>query len=193
MRGCNCVWCGVVPIDYSVVRTFYRFPNTAYLLPLPPPLGAFEAEDVGVEFLLKELKSVSTSTLATKVGDKLSSLKSLIAKLHEISAYLSDILSGNIEMNIKILYNLQNVFSLLPDTENPELVEAFMVKNNDIMLNVFIGSITRSVIALHNLINNKIENKINAEKKKQLDVSKDAEEDKDRDADKEREKQKKKN
>ncbi|EWC88704.1 26S proteasome non-ATPase regulatory subunit 7 [Plasmodium falciparum NF54] len=87
---------------------------------------AFEAEEVGVEFLLKELKSVSTSTLATKVGDKLSSLKSLIAKLYEISAYLNDILNGNIEMNIKILYNLQNVFSLLPDIENVDLVQAFM-------------------------------------------------------------------
>ncbi|CAD2090089.1 26S proteasome regulatory subunit RPN8, putative [Plasmodium vinckei] len=136
---------------------------------IPVRIGAFEAEDVGVEFLLKELKSVSTSTLATKVGDKLSSLKTLISKLYEISEYLNDILQGNIEMNIKILYNLQNVFSLLPDTENPELVEAFMVKNNDIMLNIFIGSITRSVIALHNLINNKIENKINTEKKQLLE------------------------
>ncbi|CXI31781.1 26S proteasome regulatory subunit RPN8, putative [Plasmodium berghei] len=136
---------------------------------IPVRIGAFEAEDVGVEFLLKELKSVSTSTLATKVGDKLSSLKTLISKLYEISEYLNDILQGNIEMNIKILYNLQNVFSLLPDTDNPELVEAFMVKNNDIMLNIFIGSITRSVIALHNLINNKIENKINTEKKQLLE------------------------
>ncbi|EAA17015.1 probable 26s proteasome regulatory subunit s12, partial [Plasmodium yoelii yoelii] len=136
---------------------------------IPVRIGAFEAEDVGVEFLLKELKSVSTSTLATKVGDKLSALKTLISKLYEISEYLNDILQGNIEMNIKILYNLQNVFSLLPDTDNPELVEAFMVKNNDIMLNIFIGSITRSVIALHNLINNKIENKINTEKKQLLE------------------------
>ncbi|GAW80193.1 26S proteasome regulatory subunit RPN8 [Plasmodium gonderi] len=160
---------------------------------IPVTIGAFEAEDVGVEFLLKELKSVSTSTLATKVGDKLSSLKSLISKLHAISTYLNDILNGNIEMNIKILYNLQNVFSLLPDTENPELVEAFMIKNNDIMLNVFIGSITRSVIALHNLINNKIENKLNAEKKKLLDASKETEDDnmeKDKEVDKDKDKDK---
>ncbi|SOV84297.1 26S proteasome regulatory subunit RPN8,putative [Plasmodium sp.] len=155
---------------------------------IPVKIGAFEAEEVGVEFLLKELKSVSTSTLATKVGDKLSSLKSLIAKLYEISAYLNDILNGNIEMNIKILYNLQNVFSLLPDIENVDLVQAFMVKNNDLMLNIYIGSITRSVIALHNLINNKIENKLNSEKKKSLEN--DTEKDKIKDKEKEKERKK---
>ncbi|KOB61675.1 hypothetical protein PFHG_03350 [Plasmodium falciparum HB3] len=159
---------------------------------IPVKIGAFEAEEVGVEFLLKELKSVSTSTLATKVGDKLSSLKSLIAKLYEISAYLNDILNGNIEMNIKILYNLQNVFSLLPDIENVDLVQAFMVKNNDLMLNIYIGSITRSVIALHNLINNKIENKLNSEKKKSLenDIEKDKIKDKEKEKEKEKDKEK---
>ncbi|CDO64189.1 26S proteasome regulatory subunit RPN8, putative [Plasmodium reichenowi] len=161
---------------------------------IPVKIGAFEAEEVGVEFLLKELKSVSTSTLATKVGDKLSSLKSLIAKLYEISAYLNDILNGNIEMNIKILYNLQNVFSLLPDIENVDLVQAFMVKNNDLMLNIYIGSITRSVIALHNLINNKIENKLNSEKKKSLenDIEKDKIKDKEKEKEKEKENDKEK-
>lgn len=139
---------------------------------IPVSIGAFEAEEVGVEFLLKELKSVSTSTLANKVGDKLSSLKSLIAKLADVSSYLNDILNGKIEMNIKILYNLQNIFSVLPDIENVDIVEAFMVKNNDLLLNIYIGSVTRSVLALHNLINNKIENKIKAEKRKMLESGK---------------------
>lgn len=137
---------------------------------IPVTIGAFEAEEVGVEYLLKELTSVSTSTLANRVGDKLSSLRSLISKLSELSNYLGEVANKKIKLNNKIMYNLQNIFTLLPDVEDTELIEAFMVKNNDMMLNIYIGSITRTVIALHNLISNKIENKMLAEKKKSLEL-----------------------
>lgn len=200
----------ILPVNAYVAIEKATFDNKfrKTFVHIPVTIGAFEAEEVGVEFLLKELKSVSTSTLANKVGDKLSSLKSLISKLTEVSSYLDDILNGKIEMNIKILYNLQNIFSVLPDVESMELIEAFMVKNNDLMLNIYIGSVTRSVIALHNLINNKIENKIKAEKRKMLESGKgkgkekgkaseeentegkDKEKEKDKDKEKEKEKEK---
>merc|ERR1711865_1182477 len=52
-----------------------------------------------------------------------------------------------------------DVFNLLPNSNVEELVKAFAVKTNDMMLAVYLSSIIRSVLALHNLINNKLYNK----------------------------------
>ncbi|PAL60640.1 hypothetical protein CEJ83_21385, partial [Acinetobacter baumannii] len=55
--------------------------------------------------------------------------------------------------------HLQDVFNLLPNLNVAELIKAFSVKTNDMMLVIYLSSRIRSVIALHNLINNKIVNK----------------------------------
>lgn len=56
------------------------------------------------------------------------------------------------------------MFNLLPDVTSPELVKSLSVKTNDQMLVVYLASLIRSIIALHNLINNKLAN-TDAEKK----------------------------
>ncbi|KAL1544829.1 26S proteasome non-ATPase regulatory subunit 7 A-like [Salvia divinorum] len=58
-------------------------------------------------------------------------------------------------LNHEILYHLQDVFNLLPNLNVSELVKAFVVKTNDMMSVIYLSSLIRSVIALHNLINNK--------------------------------------
>ena len=56
------------------------------------------------------------------------------------------------------------MFNLLPDVTSPDLVKSLSVKTNDQMLVVYLASLIRSIIALHNLINNKLSN-TDAEKK----------------------------
>merc|ERR1712194_328645 len=73
----------------------------------------------------------------------------LASRLQEVDAYLQNVLHGG----------LQDVFNLLPNSNVEELVKAFAVKTNDMMLAVYLSSIIRSVLALHNLINNKLYNK----------------------------------
>lgn len=51
---------------------------------------------------------------------------------------------------------LQDVFNLLPNLNVADLINAFAVKTNDQMLVIYLSSLIRSVIALHNLINNKV-------------------------------------
>ncbi len=67
-------------------------------------------------------------------------------------------------MNHQITYMLQDIFNLIPDITNPQFVKSINVNTNDQMLVVYVASLIRSVIALHNLINNKLTNK-EAEKK----------------------------
>ncbi|CAL5389811.1 unnamed protein product [Camellia sinensis] len=50
-----------------------------------------------------------------------------------------------------------DVFNLLPNLNVAELIEAFAVKTNDMMLVIYLSSLIRSVVALHDLINSKPE------------------------------------
>merc|ERR1712232_178943 len=136
--------------DEIFKRTFLHVPST---------VGAFEAEEVGVEHLLRDIKNASASTLAVRVGDKISALKGLAVRLKEISAYLSSVVAGKLPPNREIIYQLQEIFNLLPDLDSEELVRSFAMETNDAMLALYLGSMLRSTVALHNLINNKIKNK----------------------------------
>merc|ERR1712095_159161 len=66
---------------------------------------------------------------------------------------------GKLPMNHQISYLLQDIFNLLPDVTNPKFVKSINVNTNDQTLVVYTASLIRSIIALHNLINNKINNK----------------------------------
>jgi len=129
------------------------------------PLGAYEAEEVGVEHLLRDVRNASTSTLATQVGDKLAALKRFVSKLSEIAAYLQDVVDGNLPPNPKILYNLQNMFNLLPDLDRDNMDHSFNLNTNDSMLVMYLASVVRAIMALHDVINNKLENKRKGETK----------------------------
>ncbi len=50
---------------------------------------------------------------------------------------------------------MQDVFNLLPNLGVEELSRSFAVQSNDAMLAIYLASLTRSVLALHNLIDNK--------------------------------------
>merc|ERR1711934_1310985 len=83
----------------------------------------------------------------------------LAVRLGEISKYLSQVVAGKLPMNQEIIYQLQEIFNLMPDQDSDELVRSFAVETNDTMLALYLGSMLRSTVVLHNLINNKIKNK----------------------------------
>lgn len=126
---------------------------------VPSEIGAMESEEVGVEHLLRDVKDMTISTLANQVTQKLGSLKGLSARLLEIDAYLQNVLSGRLPVNHQIIYKLQEIFNLLPNLNVENLVKAFAVKTNDMMLTIYLSSIIRAIVALHNLVNNKLVNK----------------------------------
>ncbi|AFZ81097.1 26S proteasome regulatory subunit, putative [Theileria equi strain WA] len=126
---------------------------------VPFSVGAFEAEEVGLEHLLRDLTNVTTSTTSKKVQSKLRALRSLSSKLGEIVDYLGGVISGTYTANPSIIYMLQDIFNLFPVMENEDLMEAFAINMNDTTLTLYLGSIIRAMVALHNLINNMAENK----------------------------------
>ena len=109
-------------------------------------------------FHYRDIKDTTVGTLSQRVTNQLMGLKGLFSQLHDVHTYLEKVVSGKLPINHQIVYQLQDVFNLLPDIDFQEFVKAVYVKTNDQMLVVYLASLIRSIIALHNLINNKIQN-----------------------------------
>lgn len=130
-------------------------------------IGAEEAEEVGVEHLLRDIKDTTYGTLSQRITNQLMGLKGLFSNMESIRNYLDKVADGRLPVNHSIIYLLQDIFNLLPNTQTESFSKSSFVKTNDEMLVVYLASLVRSVIALHNLINNKITNR-DAEKKDAL-------------------------
>mmetsp|Transcript_32655 Transcript_32655/g.104075 ORF Transcript_32655/g.104075 Transcript_32655/m.104075 type:complete len:238 (+) Transcript_32655:564-1277(+) len=126
---------------------------------VPSEIGAYEAEEIGVEHLLRDVKDATVSTLSTEVAARLEALRGLASRLEEVKTYMEYVVEGKLPVNHDIIYHLQDVFNLLPNLGLEELSKSFAVKTNDMMLVVYLASMIRSIIALHNLINNKVVNR----------------------------------
>lgn len=122
-------------------------------------IGAYEAEEVGVEHLLRGVVDSTESSLADHIGAKLNSLRGLKNRLNDINKYLDNVVQGNLPINNSIIYNLQDIFSYIPDLGVTDLVKSFSVNSNDNHMIIYLSSIVRSILSLHDLINNKLTNR----------------------------------
>lgn len=145
-------------------------------------MTAEEAEEIGVEHLLRDIKDNAVGSLATRVTNQLNSLKGLEMHLKDISTYLEKVQSGELPVNNQIMYNLQDIFNLLPNLNMQTLIDSFVVNQNDHFMVLYVAALIRSIIALHNLINNKIANR-DAEKEMDGEKPKDKDADKDKEGD----------
>nr|SVE77101.1 EOG090X08WI [Daphnia lumholtzi]SVE77704.1 EOG090X08WI [Daphnia lumholtzi]SVE78332.1 EOG090X08WI [Daphnia lumholtzi] len=132
---------------------------------LASEIGAEEAEEVGVEHLLRDVKDTTVGTLSQRITAQLLGLKGLLKQVRHIHEYLDQVIQGKLPVNHAVVYQLQDIFNLLPDVADQQFVKCVHTKTNDQMLVVYLASLTRSVIALHNLINNKLTNR-DAERRK---------------------------
>jgi len=122
-------------------------------------IEAEEAEEVGVEHLLRDINDPSTSHLALQIKQKVNGLKGLLTRLNEMKTYLDRVHSGKLPANNQIIYNIQNILNLLPNLNLEELINALLTKTNDMHLVIYISSLVRSILALHDLLNNKLKYK----------------------------------
>lgn len=144
----------------------------------PTIIEAEEAEEIGVEHLLRDIRDVAVGTLSTRVTNQLQSLQGLHLRLRDIQAYLQKVLDGQLPVNHAILGNLQDVFNLLPNLSTPksnaaapggkpegDLNHAMSVKTNDQLMAIYLSSLIRAITAFHDLIENKIQNRQQQEEK----------------------------
>ncbi|KIY72019.1 Mov34-domain-containing protein [Cylindrobasidium torrendii FP15055 ss-10] len=126
-------------------------------LHVPSAIEAEEAEEIGVEHLLRDVKDSTTTTLATRVTERIASLRGLASRIQELQVYLAQLARPDDKTPIphQIVYYLQDALNLLPDFSQADSQEALEEKTNDEMLVVYMSSLVRAVLALHALVDNK--------------------------------------
>lgn len=122
-------------------------------------IGAYEAEEVGVEHLLRDINDPSVSILAGQVKHKLLALSGLKERLEDMKIYLTNVLAKKLPVNHQIIYNMQTIFNLLPNLNVEKLVKSMLIKTNDMHMVIYLSSLIRCTMALHELVNNKIKYK----------------------------------
>lgn len=128
---------------------------------VPSSIEAEEAEEIGVEHLLRDIRDTTqVGTLSERVENQVSALKGLHSRLNEIALYLDDVLTEKLPLNHQIVYKLQDCFNLLPDLDSEDMKRAMSHAQNDQSLVVYLSSLIRGVVALHALVDNR---KANAE------------------------------
>ena len=109
-----------------------------------------------MEHLLRDIKDASKGQLSKEIGDKVNGLKALQSKLQDMREYMEAVIQGKFPPNWTILHNMQDIFNLLPNLQVEQTVKSFSVKSNDYMHVIYVASLIKTVIGLHNLINNRI-------------------------------------
>lgn len=128
---------------------------------VPTSIEAEEAEEIGVEHLLRDVASSSsapssslltTQSLSTRVTSQLSALRGLHARLAEIGEYLDAVRKGKMPINHQVVYHVQEVVGLLPQLGGDvDLGKAFRIETNDSSMVVYLSALIRTVLALHEL------------------------------------------
>ncbi len=136
-----------VDVDGQLVKTFVQL-STSIEASLP--------EQIGVEFLLRDISESSKSSIHKIANDKATSIKALVHKLTEIKNYLNNVINRRISPNPTIINNIQEIFNYLPNFETDEIIKSLSNETNNSYLALYLGWLVKSITSLHKLINNKI-------------------------------------
>lgn len=63
----------------------------------------------------RDIKDTTVGTLSQRITNQVHGLKGLNSKLLDIRSYLERVTAGKLPINHQIIYQLQDVFNLLPD------------------------------------------------------------------------------
>lgn len=118
-------------------------------------LGALEAEEIGIEHLLRDLTDSTITTLSTKVGDRQLSLVRLEQILGSIETYLLDVADGKLPVSHDILSSLQEIVNLQPLLHQTKMSQGMLTATNDQALCTFVASLTRCVMGINEAILNR--------------------------------------
>ncbi|KAJ1966994.1 proteasome regulatory particle subunit [Dispira parvispora] len=124
----------------------------------PSEIAAEEAEEIGVEHLLRDIKDNAVGSLSTRVKHEYNSLHGLEQRLSDIRDYLLKVVDGSLPVNHEIIHNLQDVFNLLPSLDIRDFTQTLTAQTNDHYMITYLSALVRAIVALHDLINNKIQN-----------------------------------
>jgi 26S proteasome regulatory subunit N8 len=139
-------------------------------------LGAVEAEEIGIEHLLRDLTDSTVSTLSTKVEDRHLALLQLEQMLGNIETYLNDVVAGRLPVCAEILTLLQEITNISPVVHQLKTSSGMLVATNDAALATMLAAMSRTVTSLYDVIvNRRLLRKAAVEKQQKAKEATDAE------------------
>lgn len=105
-----------------------------------------------------------SETLSTRINHIVNSLRGLAENLYHVQQYLVRVADNKLPICHPILYNIQTIMNLLPQAalsetghEQQVFHQALATSTNDRLAVTYVASLVRAVLALHNLIDNKLQ------------------------------------
>ena len=133
--------------------------------PVHTVLASKEAEEIGVDQLIRDLTDTTITSMEGRINEKQNSLTVLARKVQEMKLYLEDVAAGRLRNHPGILYNIQNIFNALPDLYRAARSEAMGREANDTALTAYVSSLTRCILSVGDLVaNQKRRKKVEAAK-----------------------------
>lgn len=136
-------------------KIYRRFKN------IESSIGAIHVEEVGVAHLLRDVNDPLLSTTSEDIQSRVTSLIIMEERLKRVQNYLINVIEGKIQVNNEIIFNIQNMLSLLPNLNIDELRSSILTKTNDIHIVLFLAYMVRSINTLYDLVVNHLENQNN--------------------------------
>ena len=131
--------------------------NDKKFIPVLVSVESEEAEEIGVEHLIRDIKDPSQGDLSMDIEGKVVAMRELQTHLNSIYLYLERVAKGELPINHQIMYNLQNIFNLMPNTLEDEMIQKALTNfSNDSMMMNYVGSMMKGIIAMHSLIDNRL-------------------------------------
>lgn len=121
-------------------------------------VAADDAEEVGVEHLLRDVQEIDTSSLSGKVGLKLKAFATLSSKISKIINYLDNVSSKGQSPKKEISTALHAIVSKMSLVLDTDLEVTLSRQLNDNYSSILLGNLSQNICNLHELLNNRIKN-----------------------------------
>ncbi|KAA6356874.1 MAG: hypothetical protein EZS28_047599, partial [Streblomastix strix] len=108
-------------------------------------------------YLFRGVLDAHRTSLAAQIESRNKSFGIFAAHVGKAQRYLEGVLSGELPVNQQILSLIQEIFNLIPDLDQPQLKKGMIAQTNDNALVLLQANLVRTMLALDNLIENKIE------------------------------------
>lgn len=122
---------------------------------IPTHLGAEEAEEIGIEHLLRDLTDSTITTLSTRIQERDLSFAHLCRVLQQIEEYLHDVAEGRVPLSDDVLDVLQELISMQQETNMQKSSTEMIRYTNDQAVVTFLAAAGRCICALHEVILNR--------------------------------------
>lgn len=112
-------------------------------------LGSEQAEEVGIEHLLRDVTDSTITNLSTQIQERERSVHHLLRILKQIEKYLEDVASGVLPMSEDVLGLLQELISLQQEIFTQKNSTAMIRHTNDEAISTYLAALGRLISAIH--------------------------------------------